>query len=178
MHNKPGSLNNMRDTELRKQLVELLRGEQAHISFQKTVKDFPVTKAGIRPAGSPHSAWELLEHLRIAQEDIARFSGVADERLPATIGTNYPKGYEELTWPAGYWPKSPAPADASQWNKSVAGVQQDLDSFISLVEDPERNLFEPFPWGDRQTLLREALLLADHNAYHVGQLVLVRRMLE
>jgi hypothetical protein len=153
------------DTALRRQLVDLLTGGNAHITFADAVKEFPVEKAGIRPAGSPHSVWELLEHLRIAQEDILRFSSA-------------PEGYTELKWPDDYWPASPAPNSASEWNRSVEAVRKDLEEFVRLVKDRSRDLFEPFAWGTGQTLLREALLIADHNAYHLGQLMLVRRMLE
>jgi hypothetical protein len=153
------------DTALREHLIDVLTGAKAHITFADAVKGFPVEKAGIRPAGSPHSAWELLEHLRIAQEDILRFS-------------SGPEGYTELKWPDDYWPASPAPKSLPDWNGSVEAVRRDLDEFVRLLQEPGRDLFARFPWGTGQTLLREALLIADHNAYHVGQLMLVRRMLE
>jgi hypothetical protein len=152
------------DAVLRQHLIRLLRDAQAHITFGDAVKDFPVEKAGIRPAGSPHSAWELLEHIRIAQDDIVRFSGGTD--------------YVPLKWPDDYWPASPAPRNRGEWDKSVAAVEADLERFVGLLEDPKRDLFQPLPWGQGQTLLREALLIADHNAYHVGQLMLLRRMLD
>jgi DinB superfamily len=164
------------DTELRKHLLDLLRGGQAHITFEKVVKDFPVDKAGIRPAGSPHSAWELLEHIRIAQEDIARFSGAMAEQ--PGVADQAPKSYVELDWPDDYWPKSPAPRNAEEWHKSIHAIRTDLAAFVRLLERPESDLFAVFPWGSGQTLLREALLIADHNAYHLGQLLLVRRMIE
>jgi hypothetical protein len=153
------------EASLRKHLIDLLQGGNAHITFADAVKRFPADRAGVRPSGSPHSAWELLEHLRIAQEDIVRFS-------------RGPKGYVELKWPDDYWPPSPAPKSTAEWKKSVDAVRHDLEEFIALLNDPGRNLFEAFPWGSGQTLLREALLIADHNSYHVGQLMLVRRMLE
>jgi hypothetical protein len=163
------------DSELRKHLLELLAGGHAHVTFQDAVKGFPVEKAGIRPEGLPHSAWELLEHIRIALDDIARFSGVMDDR---PRGRELPKSYVALKWPDDYWPKSPAPGDAKQWNRSVAAVEEGVAAFARVIEDPQRDLFKPFPWGDGQTLLREALLIADHSAYHVGQLSLVRRLIE
>jgi hypothetical protein len=166
----------MADESVRRHLIELLRGGQAHLTFEDAVKDFPFDKTGIRPDGSPHSAWELLEHIRIAQRDIVLFSG-AMESWPVSAGKKHPKDYTELKWPDDYWPASSAPRDAAEWGRSVAATQEDLASFITLVEDKERPLTEPFPWGQGQTLLREALLIADHNSYHVGQLVLVRRML-
>jgi hypothetical protein len=162
------------DGELRRHLVRLLQGAEAHINFDESVKNFPVDKAGVRPAGSPHSAWELLEHIRIALHDIAAFSGA----MGSTDSGKNPTGYESLKWPDDYWPKSPAPKDAKEWNKSVAAIKDHMAAVLRLIEDPKQNLFEKFSWGDGQTLLREALLIADHNAYHVGQLMLVRRMLE
>ena len=164
------------DAGLRKHLIDLLEGGKAHITFEDAVKGFPVEQAGIRPAGSPHSAWEILEHLRIAQEDIMRFSGGMAAHLPA--GKQAPEGYTELKWPGDYWPASPAPEDGAAWRHSVQAIRRDLGRFVKLIEDPSRDLLAPFPWGDGQTLLREAFLIADHNAYHLGQIMLVRRMLE
>lgn len=152
------------DADLRRHLVALLEGGNAHITFADAVKDFPVDRAGIRPEGSPHSAWELLEHLRIAQADIVLFS--------------HSKDYVEPKWPDDYWPPSPAPKNKREWEASVEAVRTDLAQFIEMLKDERRNLFEPFPWGDGQTLLREALLIADHNSYHIGQLMLIRRMIE
>jgi hypothetical protein len=158
------SLDGMPDQPaLRDHLLELLRGGHAHISFDDAVNGFPLDLAGIRPEGSPHSAWELLEHIRIALEDIARFSQSAD--------------YQSPPWPKGYWPSSPAPKDAEEWHNCVRLIRENMAVFESLLNDPERDLFRKFPWGEGQTLLREALLIADHNAYHLGQLVLVRRLL-
>jgi hypothetical protein len=168
----------MSDADLRKHLLELLDGGQAHIRFEDAVKGFPVDKAGTRPKGSPHSAWELLEHIRIATEDIARFSGVMDDANRLRTSRENPKGYVVLKWPDDYWPKSPGPGDPKQWSKSVTAVRKEIKGFARLIEDPHRDLSEPFPWGDGQSLLREALLIADHNSYHIGQLVLVRRMIE
>jgi hypothetical protein len=154
------------DAALRKNLIELLDGGNAHITLGDTVKDFPIEFIGVRLAGSPHSAWELLEHLRIAQHDIVAFSGGTDN------------SYVALKWPDDYWPPSPAPKTASEWTACVRAVRRDLDRFLALLRDTDRSLYEPFRWGQGQTLLREALLMADHNAYHVGQLMLIRRMLE
>ncbi len=168
----------MRDAELREHLVKLLAGGQAHITFADAVKGFPMDKAGVRPAGSPHSAWELLEHIRISLEDIIRFSGVEDQRPPSAITHGFPKGYAELNWPDDYWPKSAAPASAKQWKASVAAIKEGVAAFTRLIEDPKRDLLEAFPWGDGQTLLREAMLIADHGAYHLGQLTLLRRLIE
>jgi hypothetical protein len=166
------------ENALREHLIRLLQEGQAHITLQDAVKDFPVDKAGIRPGNSPHSAWEILEHIRIAQADITHFSGVLEESPRSAGSREQPNGYVPLKWPEDYWPESPAPRDASAWERSAASIEEDLAVFLRIVRDPERDLFQPFPWGDGQTLLREALLIADHNAYHVGQLMLVRRMVE
>lgn len=152
------------DKALRQHLLALLRGGQAHATFAEAIKKFPIVKVGIRPAGSPHSAWELLEHLRIAQRDILLFSKSAKYKSPK--------------WPDDYWPSSPAPKNKSQWAQSVKAFQSDLAAFEKLMLNPKKDLYEPFPWGEGQTLLREALLIADHNAWHLGQLMLVRRMIE
>jgi hypothetical protein len=151
------------DRALREHLFQLLDGGHAHPKFEEIVDEFPVDRAGIRPPGAPHSAWELLEHMRIAQNDILRFSKEPD--------------YVSPEFPGGYWPVSPAPT-RRQWRDSVEGFQKDLAQFKELLRDPSKDLHEPFAWGDGQTLLREALLIADHNSYHLGQLMLVRRLLE
>jgi hypothetical protein len=152
------------DSALRRHLLELLRGGHAHATFAEAVKKFPLGRIGIRPAGSPHSAWELLEHLRLAQRDILLFSKSAKYVAPK--------------WPDDYWPSSPAPKRKTQWAQSVKAFQTDLAAFEKLVLSAKTDLYQPFPWGDGQTLLREALLVADHNAWHLGQLMLVRRLLE
>jgi uncharacterized damage-inducible protein DinB len=152
------------DSDLREQLLQLLEGGQAHITLDDALKGFPVDQAGIRPKGSPHSAWELLEHMRIAQGDILRFSQSAEHVSPA--------------WPEGYWSKSPGPKKKADWDEAVRALRADLAEFVEMVRDPKQDLHRKFPWGEGQTLLREALLIADHNAYHLGQLVLVRKLLE
>jgi hypothetical protein len=151
------------DRALRDQLIQLLRGGHAHATFDQAVRDFPPDRMGVRPPGAQHSAWELLEHMRLAQNDILRFSQSADWVSPE--------------FPGGYWPKAPAPKKPVDWNDSVRAFQKDLAEFEALVRDPAQDLYRQFPWGDGQTLLREALLIADHNAYHLGELVLVRRLL-
>ena len=150
------------DTALRNQLIQLLRSGHAHATFDDVVNGFPLDKVGIRPAGAPHSAWELLEHLRIAQNDILRFSQSGEHVSPP--------------FPGGYWPSAPAPENTGKWNESVDSFRADLDEFTAMLHDHSKDLHHPFPWGDGQTLLREALLIADHNAYHMGQMVLVRRL--
>lgn len=152
------------DTRLRTQLTELLSSGHAHATFEQVVEDFPVDQAGVRPPGMAHSGWELLEHLRLAQDDILRFSRSAD--------------YQAMKWPDAYWPASPAPKNGKAWSDSIRNFREDRAEFIKLLNDPKRDLYGPFAWGEGQTLLREALLIADHNAWHLGQLMLVRRALE
>jgi hypothetical protein len=151
--------------ELRKQLVALLDGGQAHATFEDAVADFPVKLRGIVPNGLPYSAWQILEHIRIAQRDILDFSA------PPT------GGYQAMEWPEAYWPKAAEPGSAEAWDRSVAAVKADLEKFKALILRPQADLAKPFLWGTGQNLLREALLIADHNAYHVGELIVLRRLL-
>ena len=153
----------MSDQALREHLVKLLIWNHAHVDFDAAVAGLPPALRGLRPEGAAHSAWEQLEHLRMAQVDILGFSRDPDHLSPP--------------WPANYWPPSPTPPNDGAWAASVAALHADLQAMCNLVTNPASDLFAPFPWGKGQTLLREALLLADHNAYHVGQLVLVRRLL-
>ena len=153
------------DAPLRKQLVALLEGGQAHVPLEDVVKDLPANLRGTVPADLPYSAWQLLEHLRITQRDILNFSA------PPT------GGYHSIQWPEDYWPKDPQPPNAQAWDQSVQAIQDDLKIFLKLIEDPKSDLFKPFRWGDGQNLLREALLIADHSAYHLGELVVLRRLL-
>jgi hypothetical protein len=151
------------DSALREQLIELLHAGHAHAPFDTVVRGFPVEMAGVRPANAPHSAWELLEHLRISQNDILRFSQSGEHVSPK--------------WPEGYWPSTPGPHKKEQWDESVRAFRDDLAEFEAILRDPEKDLFRKLPWGDGQTLLREALLLADHNSHHLGQMILLRRLL-
>jgi hypothetical protein len=151
------------DRSLRQHLLELLAGGSAHAKFEDVIKDFPVELRGKKPDGLPHSPWMLLEHLRIAQWDILEFSRNAKHVSPA--------------WPAGYWPNTGAPPSDSAWDKTIKEFRRDLKSMQSFVADPKTDLFARIPWGDGQTILREALLVADHNAYHLAQLVDARRLL-
>ena len=159
-----GMANEARDP-LVEQLVALLKGGQAHATLEDAVAEFPVEKRGIVPEGLPYSAWQLVEHLRIAQRDILDFSDP-----PAG-------GYEHKKWPEGYWPKSAEPPNTGAWDETVKAIAADGESFRRLLTVEGAELFAAFPWGEGQSLLREALLIADHNAYHVGELVLLRRLL-
>lgn len=151
------------NTALRKHLLDLLRGGNAHATFDEVIEEFPVEHIGTRPPGFAHSAWQLMEHLRIAQADILRFSASSD--------------YKELKWPDDYWPDSESPGSPADWRKSIEGFKTGRREFEKLLHDPTRDLFKRFPWGDGQDLLREALVLADHNSWHLAQLMLLRRAL-
>jgi len=151
------------DKSLREHVLYLLRGGGAHVSFDKTIADLPAESRGIKPAGLPFSAWQILEHLRIAQWDILEFSRDPKHVSPA--------------WPAGYWPTSDAPPGPEAWDRSVAAFRRDLKAMERLVSNPSTDLHAKIPHGDGQTILREALLTADHNAYHLGQIVILRRLL-
>ena len=151
------------DASLREHLLHLLRGKGAHIPFDRAIRAWPEDSRGAKPSGAPHSAWQLLEHMRIAQWDILEFSRSADHVSPR--------------FPEGYWPATEAPGSATEWQQSLERFRSDARALQGLVSDPDRDLFQPFPWGDGQTLLREALVVADHNAYHLGQLVQLRKLL-
>jgi hypothetical protein len=150
---------------LRQQLAALLKGGQAHATFDEAVKDFPANLRATVPPNLPYSAWQLLEHLRITQRDILNFSA------PPT------GGYQPIEWPKDYWPENPQPPGPQAWEHSIKAIHADLKSFLEIIENPASDLFKPFRWGDGQNLLREALLIADHNAYHLGELILLRRLL-
>jgi hypothetical protein len=148
---------------LRQHVVNLLTGKGAHADFETAIKDLPAAARGQRPKGAEHSPWEVLEHLRIAQSDILEFSVNPDHVSPE--------------WPSGYWPKFQAPETDAEWDQSVEEFRRDLKRMCALVSSEDTDLFAKIPHGDGQTILREALLIADHNAYHLGELVLLRRLL-
>jgi hypothetical protein len=149
---------------LRKHLENVLRMKGAHLSFEEAVADFPAALRGKKLSGAPHTAWQLLEHMRLAQEDILDFA-------------RNPK-YKEKKFPDDYWPAAGAPPDEDAWDKSVKQFQKDLKEMLALIADTKHDLLAKIPHGQGQTLLREALLVADHNAYHLGQFVFLRKMLE
>ena len=150
------------DKRLREHLSELLEGRSAHIDLASALEDFPVAEINTVLATSPHTAWQLLEHIRIAQWDIIDFCRNAD--------------YQEMKWPDDYWPKGEG--TPAKWRASVKRVLSDLKEMRDMVADSETDLFAKIPHGDGQTILREALLVADHNGYHLGQIVLIKRMLD
>lgn len=151
------------DASLRQHLVKLLTGSEAHVNFDAAIKDLPANLRGERPKGADHSPWELLEHLRIAQRDILEYA--IDPR------------HKSPDWPSGYWPAALGPASDAEWENSVKAFRADLKRLCDLVLAEQTDLTAKIPHADGQTILRQALLTADHNAYHVGQLVLVRRLL-
>jgi len=151
-------------SKFRDRLVSAVKGSESHIDFDSAVDNFPPELRSAKPHGAPHSAWELLEHLRIAQRDILDFS-----RDPAA--------YKEKKWPEDYWPKTSAPPSEDAWQGSVEAFKTDRQDLNQLIQDPQSDLLKPFPHGDGQTLLREALLVANHNSYHLGQLMLLKKML-
>jgi hypothetical protein len=153
----------MDDSALRSHLVELLRAGHGHLTPEEVFKGLPFELWGRRPEGAPHTPWQLLEHLRLTQWDILDFS-------------RNPK-YAEPSFPEDYWPQHEAPADQAALSASLEQFRGDLRAMQDLVRAKETDLFAKIPWGQGQTILREAMLVADHNAYHVGQFVLVRRLL-
>lgn len=153
----------MSDSSLRQHLVELLKGGSAHADFNSAINDWPEELLGKHASKFPHTAWQLLEHMRIAQADILNFSRNAE--------------YKELTFPDDYWPRHDKPSNGDAWDESVSAFRRDLKAMQDLVADPKTDLYQRLPWGSGQTVLREALLVADHNAYHLGQMVTLRRAL-
>ncbi len=152
-----------KDKSLRKHVAYVLEGGGAHLNFEEAIRKFPPEVRGVKPARAPHTAWQLLEHMRIAQWDILEFSRSAKHVSPE--------------WPQGYWPASETPPSARAWSQSLGAVRVDLRAMIALVSKPSTDLYARIPHGEGQTILREALLVADHNSYHLGQLVLLGKVL-
>jgi hypothetical protein len=151
------------DRSLRQHLVDLLKGGNAHANFDDVISGIPHGLRGQKPQGFPHSPWMLLEHLRVAQGDI--------------LGFSRNKNHVSPDWPGGYWPRTEAPPSSAAWTASVKHFRKDLKAMQDLIANPKTDLHARIPWGEGQTILREALLLADHNAYHQAQVVDVRRLL-
>lgn len=154
----------MNEKTLRETLGRTLTWHEARVDWKKAVSGISEKQQGMRPEGAEHSPWELLEHMRLCAWDILEFSRDA-------------KNHKSPDWPEGYWPKTPGPPKPSAWDNSVQSLEKDLKAMAKLVADPKTDLLAPIPGGSGQTILREVLLLADHNSYHLGQLVLVRRLL-
>ncbi|MGB0037101.1 MAG: DinB family protein [Candidatus Acidiferrales bacterium] len=153
----------MDEKALREQLRRALAWGEAHVDWKKAFAGLEEKQRGAKPGGAPYSAWELLEHVRIGQWDILEFCRDAKHKSP--------------DWPSGYWPKSAAPPNPAAWEKSVKAFEQDLEAVGKLVTDPKTDLLAPIPHGSGQTILREALLVADHNSYHLGQFVMLRKLM-
>jgi len=151
------------DKVIREELVALLRGGNAHMGFTDAVSGFPMKEINRRLPNASYTVWHLLEHMRIAQWDILEFV-----RNPDHVSPEFPEGY---------WPGPDETATASQWKKTVRGFSDDLDSFEKLVKNPETDFFSPIPHAEDYTIFREVLLAADHNAYHVAEIVTIRRLL-
>ncbi len=151
------------DQLLREQLVDVIIQGNAHASFQEATKDIAIANIGIKPFGLPYSIWMLVEHIRTTQADILNFS-----RNP---------GYKSPNWPDDFWPKEEVPDDLGRWDKSLKRYKHDRDVFVALIQNPDNDLYRPFPYGEGQNLLREALLIADHTSYHVGEIIVLRRLL-
>lgn len=153
----------MNDRGLREHLLYLLKGGGAHADFDRAIAGLPIALRSKRPQGAAHSPWEIVEHMRLAQWDILEFSRHLEHVSP--------------DWPGGYWPKTQAPSNSTAWSRSVKAFRADLEAMCQLVAHESTDLYAQIPHGEGQTILREALLVADHNAYHLGELVLVRRLL-
>lgn len=146
-----------------KNLKELLNGGHAHATFEQAVEELPAKLQAQVPEGMPYSIWQLVEHIRITQLDILEFSRNPDYKSPK--------------WPEGYWPTEHAPENAAAWEESIAQIARDRKVFIELLEAPKADLFTPFPHGNGQNLLREAMLIADHTSYHTGEIIVLRRLM-
>lgn len=150
-------------SRLRELLLEQLTGRNAHAGFDRSVKGLKLQDVGIQPDNLPHSIWELVEHIRIAQHDVVAFSQSPD--------------YSSPPWPDGYWPESQKPANKKEWEDTLAAIKSDHQTMVEMVKNENNDLLKPIPHGEGQTLFREAMLIVDHNSYHIGQIVLVRRAL-
>ncbi|RME83040.1 MAG: DinB family protein [Caldilineae bacterium] len=152
------------DDGVRKQLLFLLRGGGAHMTLDQAVADFPSEHYNIRPPNVSYSPWHLLEHIRIAQWDILEFIRNPEHRSPP--------------WPEGYWPAPDEHADESRWQETLAALRRDLQALVEIVEDPTTDLYADLPHAPGYNILREVLLVADHNAYHIGELAILRQVLD
>jgi hypothetical protein len=150
------------DTQLRQQLSDLLKAGNAHMSFEDAVANFPENKINHRPEHVDYSFWHLVEHLRITQQDILDYLNDAN--------------YEEMEWPKDYWPAPDATTDRAGWDASIADFLEDRGKLIAIVENPDTDLTAPVPSSADHTILREILIVADHNAYHIGELGILRQV--
>jgi hypothetical protein len=151
------------EERLRDQLVDVIKQGNAHANFEQVTQNISLSTMGTKPFSLPYSIWMLVEHIRVTQNDILNFS-----RNP---------NYKSPNWPDDFWPKEDSPVDIEQWKKSLKRYKHDRDAFIALIKNPDNNLYKPFPYGNGQNLLREALLIADHTSYHTGEIIVLRRLL-
>ena len=154
----------MNDETVREQLLFLLRGGGAHMPFEQVVADFPQEHYNSKPPNLTYSFWHLLEHIRIAQEDILEFIHNPDYMSPK--------------WPEGYWPAEDAKADQGKWDATLEKIRVDIKGFQELVEDPDTDLYAPLPHSPDYTVFREVLVVADHNAYHIGEFGILRQLMD
>lgn len=153
----------MESKSIRELLLEQLEGKNAHVDFNQAVQGLTYKQTGIKVEGLPHTIWELIEHIRIGQDDILEFCNNSD--------------YQAIDWPDDYWPESSQPASKEELEKSIRAVRAGMEEMRDIIRDPKNDLQAPLPHGDGQTLFREAMLIVDHNAYHIGQIVQTRRLL-
>lgn len=155
----------MKDQDrVRKLLLEQLTGRNAHVDFETAVDNLSITDVGVKPDNFPHNIWELVEHIRISQHDIVAFS--------------QDPNYESPDWPEGYWPEKSKPEDDKEWEKSLKAIHESHQEMVEIIKDENNDLLSPLDHGSGQTLFREAMLIVDHNSYHIGQIVLVRRAMD
>lgn len=155
----------MKDQDrVRELLLEQLSGRNAHVDFKKSVDNLSITDVGVKPDNFPHTIWELVEHIRIAQHDIVAFSKDPNYKSP--------------DWPEGYWPDNNKPSDDEDWENTLKAIQEDHLEMVEIIKDENNDLLSPLEHGSGQTLFREAMLIVDHNAYHIGQIVLMRRAMD
>lgn len=157
------STNNHSDKIIKDQLTQLLTKAHAHATLDEALENISTEDAGKKPNDLPYSIWKLVEHIRITQWDILEFSRNPNHQSP--------------NWPDDYWPKEDAPADENAWKNALQQIKNDSNEFIALLNEPESDLYTPFPHGNGQNLLREAMLIADHTSYHTGQIIAIRRLL-
>jgi hypothetical protein len=153
-----------KDKGLRDQIIEFLNEENAHAGINTALKDLPEKLIGTQPPHLPYTIWQLTEHIRITQWDIVEFC--------YTLGKHI-----SPEWPSGYWPQSKSPVDIKEWKRTLKAIKEDRDRMIELVKDEQNDLYKPFPFGQGQNLLREALLIIDHSSYHIGEIIVLRRLL-
>jgi hypothetical protein len=145
------------------ELASLIQGGNAHVSLEEALAGIPADKRGVIPDSLPYSIWQLLEHIRIAQKDIIDFS--------------ISKDYKTLVWPDEYWPDPTEQVSDEDWEDAIKEIQEDQQRFLTLLQDENKDLFSPLPWGTGQNIVREAMLIADHNSYHTAEIVVARRLL-